>query len=142
MNKMEDIYPLILDAFSKDLSFKFPIRGESMLPLLKTGDFVTLSKINRKIKKGDILLYRRDNGQFVLHRVRNIKNNTYVFVGDHQRKKEYGIKDINLIGIVISYEKNGNLYKLNRLSYKIYKLLVRISLLRWIFGHVYHEKKI
>ena len=113
-----------------------------MLPLLRTNDYVTLSKITGKIKKGDILLYRRDNKQFVLHRVRRIRKDIYTMVGDHQRVVEKNIKDSNLIGIVISYEKNNKEYKLNRLSYKIYKLLVRISLLRWIFGHVYHEKKI
>ena len=142
MNKMEDLYPLILEAFNNDLTFKFPIRGESMLPLLKTNDFVTISKINRRMKKGDILLYRRDNQQFVLHRVRRIKKGIYTMVGDHQRVVEKNIKDSNLIGVVISYWKNDKEYKLNRLSYKIYKLLVRISLLRWIFGHVYHEKKV
>ena len=142
MNKMEDLYPLILEAFNNNLTFKMPIRGESMLPLLRTNDYVTLSKITGKIKKGDILLYRRDNKQFVLHRVRRIRKDIYTMVGDHQRVVEKNIKDSNLIGIVISYEKNNKEYKLNRLSYKIYKLLVRISLLRWIFGHVYHEKKI
>ena len=142
MNKMEDIYPLILEAFNNILTFKMPVRGESMLPLLRTNDYVTLSKINNKIKKGDILLYRRDNLQFVLHRVRKIKKDSYIMVGDHQRVVEKNIKDNNIIGIVISYHKNNKDYSLNRFSYKLYKLLVRISILRWIFGHVYHEKKI
>lgn len=143
MHKMEDIYPLILDAFEKNLTIDIPVRGTSMLPMLRTNDYVTLKKIDSLLKKGDIVFYRRDNQQFVLHRIRRVlKDNTYIIVGDHQRKVEYGIKDINLIGIVISYKKKNKTYSLNRFSYKLYKLIVRCSFIRAIFGRMYHEKKI
>lgn len=140
MHKMIDIYPLILEAFNQNLTIEIPVRGQSMLPFLRTNDYVTLKKIDNKIKKGDIVLYQRDNSQFVLHRIRKVlKNNTYIIVGDHQRKVEYGITDKHLIGVVISYRKKDKAYSLNRISYKIYKLIVRCSLIRWIFGKVYHE---
>ena len=73
MNKMEDLYPLIRDAFSKDLVFTFPIHGTSMLPLLRTNDLVTLKKIDRPLSIGEIVLFRRLDGSFVLHRIGYIK---------------------------------------------------------------------
>ena len=59
MNKMEDLYPLILDAFSKDLAFTFPIHGTSMLPLLRTNDLVTLKKSIDHLRL-EILYYLED----------------------------------------------------------------------------------
>lgn len=143
MHKIEDIYPLIKDAFLNNLTIDIPVRGTSMLPMLRTNDYATLKKIDRPLKKGDIVFYQRDNSQFVLHRIRRVlKDNTYVIVGDHQRRVEYGITNDHLIGYVISYKKKNKTYSLNRFSYKIYKLIVRCSLIRAIFGRLYHEKKI
>lgn len=136
MNRMEDLYPLMLEAFNNDLTFTFPINGTSMQPLLHTGDLVTIKKIDNRIKKGDIALFRRENGAFVLHRVRRVNYDSYSFVGDHQYKLEKGIKDNQLIGLVISYKKNNKEYHLNNFKYKLYKLLVRIGILRKVFGRI------
>ena len=49
------------------------ISGNSMLPFLVHGrDTVYLSKLKRPVKKGDVLLYRRDSGAYILHRVYKI----------------------------------------------------------------------
>jgi signal peptidase I len=135
---MEDLYPLILDSFEKGLTFTFPIHGTSMVPLLHTGDLVTLEKPKDRLKKGDIALYRRENGAFVLHRVRRVQDKEYTFVGDHQYTIEKGILDSQIIGLVISYQKSGKekTYTMKNFKYKIYKLLVRISLLRRVFGRI------
>lgn len=137
MNRMEDIYPFILDAFSKDLTFTFPIHGTSMLPLLKTGDLVTIKKIDQELKVGDIILYRRQDNSFVLHRIRYVKENSYTLVGDHQGILEEGVKDNQIIGLVISYNKKNKEHYMNNFRYKIYKRLVRITFLRKVFGRIY-----
>ena len=137
MNKIKDMYPLIIESFNNNLTFTFPIKGTSMVPLLHTNDKVTIKKIDSRLKKGDIALYRRDSGQFVLHRVKKVCKDSYIFVGDHQYKVEKGIKDTNLIGLVISYNKNNKEYKMNNFKYKLYKLFVRIGLVRMIFGRFF-----
>lgn len=53
-------------------------KGTSMNPLLRQGiDSVVLTAPN-DIKKNDILLYKRANGQFVMHRAIKIKKNEYI----------------------------------------------------------------
>ena len=42
-----------------------------------------------------------------------------------------------MIGVVISYNKNGKEHHMKNLRYKIYKALVRITLLRKIFGRIF-----
>ena len=98
---MENLLPFIEEAFSRGLDFQIPITGTSMNPLLyQNRDFVKISKPVLPLKKGDIPLYRRVDGAFVLHRVVDIKDNgEYVMCGDNQFILEHGITDANIIGI-------------------------------------------
>lgn len=137
MNKMEDLYPLILDAFSKDFVFTFPIHGTSMLPLFRTNDLVTLKKIDRPLSIGDIVLFRRLDGSFVLHRIRYIKEDQYTIVGDHQKPLEKNVSKNQIIGYVISYTKKDKVHNMKELRYRIYKCLVKSSFIRGVFGRLY-----
>lgn len=137
MIKVEAFYPLILEAFEKDQTFSFPIKGISMQPLFHTDDLIEIAKFD-SVHVGDIFLYRRENGQFVVHRVRRIKNEEYTFVGDHQAVEEPGILSSQLIGKVISYKKQGKdkQYLLKGMRYRIYRFLVRSKLFRRFCGKV------
>ena len=66
-----------------------PISGVSMRPFLRNGDFAYLAPLPEKIRKGDILLFRRSDGRYVLHRVYKIrKDGTYLMLGDSQLNPE------------------------------------------------------
>ena len=66
-----------------------PVRGVSMQPFLRNGDFAYLVPLGEQIRKGDILLYQRPNGQYVLHRVYRIdKQGTFWMLGDSQYQPE------------------------------------------------------
>ena len=59
--------------------------GHSMEPfLVHERDTVLLSPINCMLKEGDIALFKRNNGQYILHRIYKIKDNDFYFVGDNQ----------------------------------------------------------
>ena len=98
---METLLPFIEEAFNRGMDFQIPITGTSMNPLLyQNRDFVKIVKPSLPLKLGDIPLYRRDDGAFVLHRVVGIKENgEYVMCGDNQFVLEYGITDKNIIGV-------------------------------------------
>ncbi len=74
----------------------YPIRGsgQSMKPFLNEGDTMIVTALDgKKIRVGDILLYERDNGKYVFHRVYSInRDGTYSFVGDNQYRAEKGIR--------------------------------------------------
>ena len=131
--KLDDLYPLMIESFNENLKFEFPINGTSMRPLLTKGDSVTIKKIE-DVKVGDIILYKRLNGQFILHRLRKIKNESYSFVGDHQTKIEENIKYDMLIGTLISYKHKNKIHNLKSIRYKIYKKMVKIKFIRWLFS--------
>ncbi len=99
---MESLLPFIEEAFNRGVDFQIPITGTSMNPLLyQNRDFVKIIKPVLPLKKGDIPLYRRDDGTFVLHRVVGINaDGGYIMCGDNQFILEYGITDKNIIGVV------------------------------------------
>jgi len=138
MIKVEKFYPLMLEAFDNNQTFSFPVKGTSMRPLLKNGDIVTLEKFDDNPKVGDILFYRRDNLQFVLHRVRKISNNRLYFVGDHQTGLEK-VNYSNIIAKAINYKKanKDKIYDMKGVKYNIYKFLVKFKFVRYIFAHLY-----
>ena len=76
------------------------IRGQSMLPLMKEGACnVRIVPATFPLKKYRIPLYKREDGQFVLHRVIRVKKDGYVCRGDHQIQKEFPVTDSMIIGV-------------------------------------------
>ena len=66
-----------------------PVKGVSMRPFLRDGDFAYLVSLPRKLKRGDIVLFQRKNGQYVLHRIYKVlKNGSYLLLGDSQLAPE------------------------------------------------------
>lgn len=106
--KLVDLLPLIKEAFANGQTVTIPVTGTSMRPTLQYGDVVTLaSTADKTVVRGDVVLYRRENGQFVLHRAVRVKKDTVDFCGDAQVDMERDVPKSALIGVVIGYTKNG-----------------------------------
>lgn len=66
-----------------------PVTGNSMRPFLRTGDTVFLDAVREPVRVGDILLFQRDGGQYVLHRVTACKaDGSFLLLGDNQMVPE------------------------------------------------------
>lgn len=62
-----------------------PVQGTSMRPFVGNGDFAYLDPIDSPVKKGDIVLFRRTNGRYILHRVYKVlPEGNYLLLGDSQ----------------------------------------------------------
>lgn len=82
--------------------------GDSMMPLIKQGrDVLVISVVNGRLKRYDIPLYKRDSGQYVLHRILKVRKNDYVICGDNRCNKEYGITDRHIIGVLSGIIRDG-----------------------------------
>ena len=97
------------EYIEKNGSLTYTNVGTSMMPLLRQGkDLFTVTKRNgEKCKKGDVVLYKRPPNKYILHRIVEVRKNDYVILGDNCINKEYGIKDIDIIGVMTSYVRNG-----------------------------------
>ena len=105
---MADLEPLIREVIDKGSTFTMMPRGTSMLPLIRQGkDSVILSPLKEETLPGDVVLYKRDNGQFVLHRVMMAKNGVYTMCGDNQVVFEKGIENRHLIAVASGIIRDG-----------------------------------
>ncbi len=82
------------------------VRGTSMLPLLKEGaTYVRLVSPVFPLKKHQVILYKRRDGQFVLHRILKCKKGGMVCRGDHQAAKEFPVYEDSVIAVMTGYTK-------------------------------------
>lgn len=118
--QLEQLMPLVKETLSKGKSVKMSPSGVSMLPMLRQGiDSVVISPLAGKLKKYDLPLYQRDNGQYVLHRV--IKTGqTYTCMGDNQFSKEAGLRYEQFIGIVTAFYRKDRRISVQNLPYQLY----------------------
>ncbi len=95
--------------------------GDSMLPLIRQGrDLLIIEKPHGRLKKYDVPLYRRDSGQYVLHRVLKVRDSDYVICGDNRYNKEYGITDRHIIGVLTAVVRDGREIPVTALRYRLY----------------------
>lgn len=106
--------------------------GDSMYPLIKPRDLLVIKKVTAPLKKNDIPLYKRDSGQYVLHRIIKIKNGEYYICGDNRAFIERGITDRHIIGVLTDIVREGRTIPVNSPEFKSYvKLLpLRRSIIR------------
>ena len=97
--------PLVREQIESGKSVTFVPRGTSMLPMLREGiDSVTLSAPPKKLKKYDIPLYQRENGQYILHRVVKV-GETYTCIGDNQFVYEKGVTHEQVIAVCTAFSR-------------------------------------
>lgn len=115
------------------------ISGNSMSPFLVHGrDTVYLSRLDRPAKKGDVLLYKRESGAYILHRVYKVGKDSYTMVGDAQTQLEQGIRQDQIIAIMTSALRKGKLQKKGSFWWEFFeKLWIRIIPLRPMLTKIY-----
>ena len=116
---------VIIEQCLKDIGFAVvPISGTSMWPLLKEGksQIQLVSGGTKQLKKGDVVLYRREDGTLVLHRIiKIVKKNTYLVCGDHQWKLEEQIREDQILAAAQGFFINGRYIDEKIWWYRLYK---------------------
>ena len=93
--QLEQLMPLWKERLEAGQRVRFSPKGISMLPLLRQGtDSVLLSPPPARLKKYDIVLYQREDGKYVLHRIIEVDESgmVYTCIGDNQFVKEPGLR--------------------------------------------------
>ena len=84
------------------------VSGSSMVPFLASGrDYAYLEKLKRDPKKGDVVLFRRRNGDFVLHRIKKVKNSQYYMIGDRQYAVEGPVEKEQICALLTGIRRKG-----------------------------------
>lgn len=131
---LNDLWPVIEEKLKNGAEVTINPGGKSMLPLIKPGrDSAVLIKTPEKLKKYDVVLYRRKSGMFVLHRIVEIQNGKYVMRGDNEYIAEYGIEREKVLAYMVSLIRNEKQIFVNTLKYRLYAVIrVKVQSIKWL----------
>ena len=105
----------------------YTIRGRSMMPLLKEDrDVVIIQAQQNDFEIGDVVLFQRDNGQYVLHRISKIDPAGYEIIGDNCLYGEF-VRADQLLGRMIRMVRGGKEVDLNDPAYRFYLRLLPLQ---------------
>lgn len=97
--------------------------GRSMRPFLRSGEDLMIieTREDSRFKPRDVVLYRRDSGKYVLHRIMAVRKHDYVLCGDNCWNLEPGIRDDQILGVLTAVIRDG---KRRDVSDKFYRAKV------------------
>ncbi len=118
--RLEQLMPLIREYLSEGQTVRFAPRGTSMLPMLRQGiDSVVLAPVPDELRKYDLPLYQRRDGQYVLHRIVKV-GETFTCIGDNQFQLEEGLTREQMIAVVTEFSRGSTRYSVRSPVYWLY----------------------
>lgn len=116
-----------------ETSVVVPVAGDSMTPFLHHGDTVYLDLPGRPLKRGDIVLYTRAGGRYILHRIYKVnKDGSFLMVGDAQQVLEKIPSRGQIHALVTSARHEGKLIRPGQPRWWVYQ-----HIWMWLLPHRY-----
>lgn len=128
---MEELIPLVKLQLENGARAQLTVTGYSMMPMLRNRrDRVELIPAGEQCHAGDVALYCRDNGQYVLHRIVACTPNGYICCGDNQAMRE-PVRHDQLLAVVDAFVRKGKRCEVTDLGYRMYTAIwVKLFFLR------------
>lgn len=94
-------------------------QGYSMYPMFVPGrDEAVIGRADTdKLRRGDVVLYRRENSILVLHRIWARKPEGFYMTGDNQMEVEGPLKPEQIRGVLLAFIKGGRRISVNNPFY-------------------------
>lgn len=126
---LEELSPILSHLLEQGRTVTIQVTGTSMLPLwMHRRDQVVLGHCAEGcLKKGDIVLYRRENGQYVLHRIMKLYDREMSLCGDAQSKLEKNVPVDAVIAKVVKICRKGKWFSCDHKGYLLYVYLWGIA---------------
>lgn len=115
------------------------VSGNSMSPFLAHGrDTVYLSKVDRPLRRGDMVLYQRKNGAYILHRICGVRDGAFDLAGDAQTVVERGVTRDQIFAVVRAARRKGRMQQPGCFWWAFFeKFWVRVIPMRPVLLRVY-----
>ncbi len=101
--------PVLRELLAQGQSVSLTVTGESMSPFLRHGrDQIRLAAVTAPPQRGDMVFFRRRNGQYIMHRVlRRMPDGNYAIIGDGQQQVESPIAPEQIFAVVTQVCRKG-----------------------------------
>ncbi len=117
---LDELSDLMLCELENGNSVKFCTKGGSMAPLLISGrDSVVLKKA-KSFKKNDVILFKNNDGKYILHRIVKINGGEIITKGDAMTVCDAPITKENIIAKATAFVRKGKEIKITSLWYRAY----------------------
>lgn len=119
------------------------VTGSSMNPfLIHQRDTVFFRRPDRPLRRGDIVFYQRDNGQYVLHRIVRVRGDMFDIIGDAQTEIEFGVRREQIFALITKVKRKGKLIRPGDFWWMFFeRVWLRMIPLRRIISVVYGKTK-
>ena len=121
---MHELGPIIAQTVNAGGTVELTVTGRSMLPLLLDRRSVVRLRRKENYAIGDIVLFQRDNGDYVLHRVCRIHEGLYDILGDNVPASDCNIRREQLMAAVCAYSRKGRRWRENDRVYRVFLPLI------------------
>lgn len=105
-----DVYmPVVCELLARGKEVSIVVTGNSMAPFLIHGrDEILVAPADGKWKKGDMVFFRRKNGQYVMHRICGVhQDGSFSIIGDGQFQVEHPVFSSQMFGKITSVKRKG-----------------------------------
>jgi len=117
---MEALSPLLEEVVRTGGTVEITVTGNSMLPMLRNRKSRVRLSAADAVQIGDVPLYRRENGAYILHRIVGTENGKYICCGDHQWKLEKGIGHDQIVAVMTHFSKGNRWVSCRNPLYRCY----------------------
>lgn len=96
--------------------------GYSMWPMLynrRDRVVVTAKRVDERLRRGDLPLYRLPDGKYVMHRVIGVQKDGYIIRGDNTYVKER-VPEAWVLGVVTEFYRKGKHIQALSRAYRCY----------------------
>lgn len=118
MEKVADIEQLL----SEGNVIQITPKGWSMYPMMRSGrDEAVIAPLGEeRLKRGDVVLYRREGDILVLHRIWKVTDSGLFLVGDNQVEIEGPLKPEQVKGRLLAFIREGKTISVRHPLYRFY----------------------
>ncbi len=133
---------LFEEILNRDKTLRVKVYGKSMSPFICNGELVVIKKVNSEnLNRGDLVFFKNDYGQLILHRIIRMKKTGKSFLfqtkGDASQSMDKPILSANILGRVCAIEKQVLFFRLINLDNVFWRLFSYIIVLQNIFKLVF-----
>lgn len=111
----------ILKLLEEGKTVQIKPQGYSMYPMFVPGrdSAVIVKARTQELKRGDVVLYRRDEGTIVLHRIWKVRKEGVYLIGDNQSLIEGPLRLEQIKGVLAAFIRKGKTISTDNLFYRI-----------------------
>ena len=121
----ENLMALVLPMLEEGKTVRLTVTGFSMYPLVSSRRDSVLLKKADSFSVGDVPLFQREDGSYILHRIVKEKNGSYATMGDYETQEEYPVKPEQILAKAVGFYRKERFIDCNSIGYRLYSFLWR-----------------